>query len=69
MLIIGQLTTTNLERNPRPSRRFLVQPGETVSTLTGLTILEADEGWTAEDRHEARVVARRPHSPPRRAKR
>ncbi len=65
LLVVGQLTITNLERNPRPSGRYLAQPGETAAMLAGLTVLEAEEGWTPEGRHEARIVARCPHSPAR----
>lgn len=53
-------TTTNLERHPRPSRRFLLEPGQLASLVLGssserLRVLHRREGW-AEDRHLAELV-------------
>lgn len=62
----GIATTTNLERNPRPSARFLLQPGELEQLVTGdqraprLEILHSEEGWDDSDHHEAVLVVRRP---------
>lgn len=58
LCIFVQPTTTNLERHPRPSRRFLVEPGEARGLFGELEIVVYDESWR-DDRHEARVVARR----------
>jgi SAM-dependent methyltransferase len=53
-------TVRNLERHPTPSRRFLLEEGEGAALLEGLELLSLEEGWGALDRHELRVVARRP---------
>jgi len=65
-LIFVQPTTINLERHPRPSERFLLRPGEVVELLAGQTVVHLEEGWGAEGRHEARVVARTPPEEPKR---
>lgn len=59
LLIFVQPTIKNLERHTRPSARFLLQEGELRRLVQGLEILGYDEGWLQEDRHEARVVARK----------
>ncbi len=59
LLVLEHPTTTNLERHERPSRRWLLQPGEVTSHLGGLEVLQYDEGWNESGRHEARLVARR----------
>lgn len=55
-------TRTNLERHPKPSARFLLEPGEARALVlaTGLTLDVDEEGWWGEGpeaRHLARVVA------------
>ncbi len=53
-------TTTNLERNDRPSARFLLEPDELPSLLTAtheLTIIHHSETWRANGAHEAWVIA------------
>ncbi|MEZ5167581.1 MAG: class I SAM-dependent methyltransferase [Acidimicrobiales bacterium] len=52
-------TTVNLERHDRPGRPFLVEPGELCSLVPGVTIVHDTEGWRANGRHEAHLVARR----------
>ena len=52
-------TTTNLERNEKPGRPFLLEPGELPGLATGLEILHHSEDWRVNDRHEAHLVARR----------
>ena len=52
-------TVRNLERRERPSLPHLLQEGEAPSLVDGLQILHYAEGWSIEDRHEARVVARK----------
>jgi SAM-dependent methyltransferase len=59
-LVVVQPTMTNLERNPRPPSRFLLQPGELPELATNLRLLHYEEAWTSEDRHEAILVAERP---------
>jgi tellurite methyltransferase len=60
-LVVVHPTIINLERNPSPAAPFLLEPGELASFARGLEVLVSDEGWTTEGRHEARLVARRPH--------
>jgi len=53
-------TVANLERHPKPSARFLLQPGEglaIVGALRDVAIVEHREGWV-QDRHLSVVVAR-----------
>lgn len=63
-------TTKNLERHARPSRRFLLEPGEAPALVedAGLRVLWSEEAWLGEGpeaRFLSRVVAVRP--PGRRA--
>lgn len=51
-VLFSQPTTTNLERNPRPSARFLLGPGELDALIEGYRVLHRFEGWTG-GRHEA----------------
>jgi tellurite methyltransferase len=53
-------TTTNLERREKPSRPFLLDPGELPGLVEGLEILHHSENWRPNDRHEAHLVARHP---------
>jgi len=56
-------TAINLTRHEKPSRRFLLQPGQARSTFeaAGLVVDFASEDWVA-GRHLARVVGRKPHA-------
>jgi tellurite methyltransferase len=64
LLVFAQPTRTNLERNPNPSSRFSLAPGELATLVPpGLEVLSLTEAWSAEGRHEARLVARRPPAP------
>jgi SAM-dependent methyltransferase len=59
-LLIGSLATvTNLERNERPPRPYLIEDGELPSLLDDLEVLRYEEGWR-DDRHDARFVAQKP---------
>ena len=56
-------TMRNLERRDRPGPSWLLEEGQLggfVATLDHVEVLELREGWTDEDRHEARAVLRRP---------
>ncbi len=57
-LVMIHPTTVNLERHPRPGRRFLLAPGELEGLVGDLVPMTYEESWK-DDRHEARVVARR----------
>jgi tellurite methyltransferase len=63
LLVFCQPTRRNLERHLRPSERHLLAEGELPRLVTGLLVLSYEEGWTEEGRHEARLVAGRPHPP------
>ncbi len=60
-------TTTNLERNERPSRRFLLEPGELSSLVLGsrpdgpgdIEVLCDHEGWNDRNQHEAQLAVRK----------
>jgi SAM-dependent methyltransferase len=58
LLAFSIATVRNLERRERPPRRFLLEEGEAPSLAEGLEVLLYEEGWSTEDRHEARLVAR-----------
>lgn len=61
LLVFVQPTRRNLERHPRPGAAHLLEEGELARLVADLPldVLRLDEGWTEEDRHEARLVARR----------
>ena len=59
LLMVVVATVTNLERNPRPSRRYLVEPGELPGLIDPrIRPVSYGEGWFG-DRHEARFAGRR----------
>ena len=61
-ILLGEVfTVPNLERNDRPSRRFLAEPGELQRACHPLEVLYYWEGWSC-DQSLARVVARKPES-------
>ncbi len=53
-------TRTNLTRHERPGPEHLLHDGELPGLIRGLDLLTSEEGWLAEGRHEARLVARKP---------
>jgi SAM-dependent methyltransferase len=59
MVIVVHPTRTNLERHASPAAQFLLAPGELPRLVPGVEILRHEEYWSAEGRHEARLVARR----------
>jgi len=61
-LVMAHPTVANLERNDRPGRRYLLEPDELPSLLGELEVVTHFEGWTAQSRHEAQLVAHRSHS-------
>jgi 2-polyprenyl-3-methyl-5-hydroxy-6-metoxy-1,4-benzoquinol methylase len=58
-LLFVQPTVRTLERHTRPPAGFLLAENEGRAVAEGLEIVEYQEGWLAEDRHEAVVLARR----------
>ncbi len=61
ILVAEVFTVPNLERNERPSRRFLAEPWQLKQARHPLEILYYWEGWSC-DQSLARVVARKPES-------
>jgi tellurite methyltransferase len=58
-LVVIQPTITNLERHDRPPRDFLLESGELRGLAGPLDVLHYEEGWLADDRHDAVLVARK----------
>ena len=58
LLVFCRATTKNLERNERPPRRYLLDPGEGWELLSDFELVVAREGWSVEERHEFEAVAR-----------
>jgi SAM-dependent methyltransferase len=59
-LAVIQPTKRNLERHEKPPFDFLLDDGELPSLVRGLEIVHYEEGWLADDRHDACLVARKP---------
>lgn len=59
-LAVVQPTTRNLERHAKPPAAYLLDEGELPRLVAGLEIVHWQEGWLADDRHDAVLVARRP---------
>ncbi len=59
-LAIVQPTRTNLTRHAKPPADYLLNDGELPSLVKGLEVIYYEEGWLADDRHDAVLVARRP---------
>ena len=62
VLVMVQPTVRNLERHPRPGRRFLLEEDELpdLAAAANLGVVDYQEDWSHEGRHEAALVARRP---------
>ena len=60
LLIVVQPTKRNLERHDKPPADFLLEEGELRRLASGLEVLHYEEGWLADGRHDAVLVARRP---------
>lgn len=58
-LIVIQPTKRNLERHAKPPFDFLLDEGELPKLVSGLEIVYFTEDWSADDRHDAVIVARR----------
>ncbi|HBU03811.1 MAG TPA: class I SAM-dependent methyltransferase [Acidimicrobiaceae bacterium] len=52
-------TKTNLERNEKPSRGFLLESAELPDLISGVETLHFSESWRGNGRHEAHFVGRR----------
>ena len=62
LLAFSVATVRNVERHERPALPYLLDEGEAPSLVDGLRIIHYAEGWSIEDRHEARLVAVKPGS-------
>ena len=58
VLVVSIATTRNRERNEKPPPPHLLDEGELPSLIGDLGVVHYEEGWR-DDRHEARLVARR----------
>jgi SAM-dependent methyltransferase len=58
-LLVVQPTVRNLERHAKPSRRFLLEPGELRTLLSSFELMRYEEGWSSDGHHEARALAAR----------
>jgi tellurite methyltransferase len=59
MLFVIQPTTKNLERNDKPPAPYLFSEGELRTLAGGLAIVHYEEAWSADNRHDAVLVARK----------
>jgi SAM-dependent methyltransferase len=60
VLFFVQPTLRNLERHEKPPRPFLLEEGEAPRLVPGQKVLRYEEGWLAEGRHDALLIATRP---------
>jgi tellurite methyltransferase len=59
ILVVVQPTKKNLERHDKPPAGFLLEEGELPRLVRGLEVAHYEEGWLADGRHDAVIVARR----------
>ena len=59
VLVVIQPTKRNLERCDKPPPDFLLEDGELPTLVRDLAVVHYEEGWLADDRHDAVLVARR----------
>ncbi len=59
-LVVVQPTQKNLERNDKPPAAYLLNEGELPRLVSDLEIIHHEEGWLADGRHDATIVARKP---------
>ena len=59
ILVYSQPTHSNLSRHEKPAARYLLEDCELPALIRDLEIVRYDEGWLAEGRHDALLVARR----------
>jgi tellurite methyltransferase len=60
LLAFAIATERNLERHDRPPPPYLLSRGEAPGLVEGMRLVHYAEGWSVEDRHEARVIAVHP---------
>ena len=59
MAIVIQPTWKNLERHVKPPAAYLLRDCELPDLIRGVEIVRYEEGWLADGRHDALLVARR----------
>jgi tellurite methyltransferase len=59
LLVVAHPTVTNLQRNPKPDRQFLLADGELGRLAAGLEVLFYEEAWFDGDWYEARLLAQK----------
>jgi SAM-dependent methyltransferase len=59
-LLVIQPTHQNLTRHPKPPRDYLLADGELPTLIQQLDIVRYEEGWLADDRHDAVLLAKKP---------
>ncbi len=60
-LLVAEIATRrNLERHDRPPAEYVLEEGEAPDLLPPLEAILYNECWTEANRHEARIIARRP---------
>jgi len=59
LLAVSIATRSNLERNERPTERFLLNDEELPSLLGDLSMITYTEGWSLDGRHTAEAMARK----------
>jgi tellurite methyltransferase len=60
ILCVIQPTKKNLERNDKPPAAYLLDEGELPRLVSRLEFVHYEEGWLADSRHDAVLVARKP---------
>jgi tellurite methyltransferase len=58
-LVIIQPTKKNLEQHQKPPAEFLLAEGELLALAAGLEIVQYQEGWSLDQRHDAVLVGRK----------
>ena len=58
ILAVVQPTMKNVLRHSRPSTKYLLEDRELPQLVPGLTVVHYQEGWLADGRHDACLVAR-----------
>jgi tellurite methyltransferase len=59
VLAVIQPTKKNLERLDKPPAAYLLDEGELPHLIKGLEIIQYQEGWLADNRHDAVIIAQK----------
>jgi hypothetical protein len=58
-LVVIQPTKSNLQRHDKPPAPYLLEEGELLRLVPSLEVVHYQEGWLADGRHDATLVARK----------